>query len=565
MPVTALPSAMTRERQTPLSRVHSLTLRQLPGRERFALGVIMILALLIRAWFQHDRLFWGDEIGTLYYIETSPEYLLSHFAPGLTMNYFILAEKGIAWIFGATDWRLTLLPLAGAVATIPLTASLALKFTGSRRTALIAGGLAAFNPFLIYFGPQIRSYSLLVAFSLLAINEFFHWYHQRNWWNGVRCGTAVLLLLLAHINGVYTVAFLVLLVAIEIVSRGWSGGRKFLWESRTLWIPFSGAAVLIAVAYWRLLPDISKIARVWGTAPPPTSMRYLPELFSSYVGVGYLAFVVAILLLAGVWSGTQAQRPLLLLCLAIILGPVLMSLQGVSVYGGEPRYLIFLLPLLLILLAEGIDWLARHVRMRRGAAVAAWGLTALIVLGWTPIVCRQFRTNTAAGVYVRVANFLHAKLRKGDIVVARWGDGFTLSQFFPTAKSFSQSFSLMPDQYINKVASRLDTPTGGRVFYVTSPGGLKGRKARIQDLGQLEVAIYSGDTARALLQEWREDLLARTAGRIAAPLHNDYQLLALIEELLPSGQSPDHWRCLAERCAAPSPTQHSLHPPLLFP
>ena len=479
------------------------------------------------------------------------------------MNYFILVEKGIAWLCGATDWRLTLLPLAGAIATIPLTASLALKFTGSRRTALIAGGLAAFNPFLIYWGPQIRSYSLLVAFSLLAINEFFHWYQQRNWWNGVRCGTAVLLLLLAHINGVYTVAFLILLVAIEIVSRGWSGGRKFLWESRTLWIPFSGAAVLIALAYWRLLPDISKIAKVWGTAPPPTSMGYLPELFSSYMGVD-LAFVVAILLLAGVWSGTQAQRPLLLLCLGIILGPVLMSLQGVSVYQDEPRYLIFLLPLLLILLAEGIDWLARHVRMRRGAAVAAWGLTALIVLGWTPIVRAQFRAKRELA-YVRVAKFLHANLRKGDSVVARWADGFTLSQFFLDAKSFSQGFSLMPDQYINKIASRLDTPTGGRVFCVTSPAGLKGRKARGQSFGQLEVVIYRGETARALLQEWREDLLLRTAGRVAAPFRNDYQLLALIEELLPSGESPDHWRCLADRCSAPGPPIRALHPPLLFP
>ena len=564
MPASALPSAVTHERQTPLSRVHSLTLRYLSARERFALGAITILALLIRAWFQHDRLFWGDEIGTLHYIETSPEYLLSHFAPHLTMNYFILAEKGIAWLCGATDWRLTLLPLAGAIATIPLTASLALKFTGSTRTALIAGGLAAFNPFLIYWGPQIRSYSLLVAFSLLAINEFFHWYQQRNWWNGVRCGTAVLLLLLAHINGVYTVAFLILLVAIEIVSRGWSGGRKFLWESRTLWIPFSGTAVLIAVAYWRLLPDISKIARVWGTAPPPTSMGYLPELFSSYMGVGYLAFVVAILLLAGVWSGTQAQRPLLLLCLAIILGPVLMSLQGVAVYQDEPRYLIFLLPLLLILLAEGIDYLARHVRMRRGAAVAAWGLTALIVLGWTPIVRARFLAKQQLA-YVRVAKFLHANLRKGDIVVARWADGFTLSQFFLDAKSFSQGFSLMPDQYINKVASRLDIATGGRVFCVTSPAGLKGRKARGQSFGQLEVVIYRGETARALLQEWREDLLLRTAGRVAAPFRNDYQLLSLIEELLPSGESPDHWRCLADRCAAPGPPLRALHPPLLFP
>ena len=94
MPVSALPTAATRERQTPLSHVHGdLTLRRLSGRERFTLGAITLLALLVRAWLQHERLFWGDEIGTLNFIKASPGYLLSHFNTHLTMNYFILAEK----------------------------------------------------------------------------------------------------------------------------------------------------------------------------------------------------------------------------------------------------------------------------------------------------------------------------------------------------------------------------------------------------------------------------------------------------------------------------------------
>jgi len=47
-------------------------------------------------------------------------------------------------------------------------------------------------------------------------------------------------------------------------------------------------------------------------------------------------------------------------------GPILMSLQGVSVPSwAYARYLIFSLPLLLILIAEGIDWLAIHVWMGR--------------------------------------------------------------------------------------------------------------------------------------------------------------------------------------------------------
>jgi hypothetical protein len=506
------------------------------------------LALL--AALQHGRVFFGDEIGTLRYLKYSPTHILTHFGTWLSMNYFILVEKGVAWLCGGADWRLTLLPMAAAVAIIPLTASVALKFTGSSRTALIAASLAAFNPYLVMWGPVIRAYSLLVAFSLLAINEFFHWYRQRDWWSGVRCAGAVLLLLLAHLNGVYTVAFLILLLVAEGISAGFSGGRRFLWESRTLWIPLAGAAVLVGAAYWRLLPDIAKVNREWGTDTPPTSMGYLLQVFTTYMGVGYVAWLSVFFLLAGCWSAAREKRAVRLLCGAIVLPPILMSLQGVSVNtSAAARYLIFSLPLLLILMAEGIDWFARHVRIPRATTVAAWSLTGLIVVCWTPPYIRVQFLAKKQWPYARVGKFLHTRLQKDDVIVAGWGIGFTLSQFFDQP----ENRIMLPDQYVNSVANKLDAPLRGRVFYVTGRGIPSGRTATIRDFGQAEITIYSGTTPRALLEEWREDLLHRTAGRVYAPFQNDYQLLALLEERLPSGQSADHWRSLAERCRAQSP------------
>ena len=92
----------------------------------------------------------------------------------------------------------------------------------------------------------------------------------------------------------------------------------------------------------------------------------------------------------------------------------------------------------------------------------------------------------------------------------------------------------------------------------SGPSTLRGREAPIQDFGQVEVTVYRGDTARALLQEWREDLLRRTAGRIYPSFQGDYQLLALLEEQLPSGQSSDQWRLLAERCRAEDPVMRGI-------
>jgi hypothetical protein len=438
---------------------------------------------------------------------------------------------------------------------IPLTASVALKFTGSTRTALIAASLAAFNPYLVMWGPAIRAYSLLVAFSLLVINEFFNWARRWDWWGGVRCAAAVLLLLLTHLNGVYTVVFIILLLAVEAVSAGWSGGRKFLWESRTLWIPLAGTAVIVGIAYWRLLPDIAKINREWGTDTPPTSMGYLPQVFTTYMGVGYAAWLSVLLLLVGCWSAAREKRALLLLCGGIILAPILMSLQGVSIYTWTyARYLIFSLPLLLILIAEGIDWFARHIpKPRAAAAGAAWGLTAIVLLCWTPYVRAQFlaKKQWPCG---RVAKFLHTHMQKNDVIVAGWRIGFTFGQFF----DHPEDRILLPNRYVDKVANNVDAPLKGRVFYVTEPAILNGRTPSTRQFGLVEVTIYRGKTARALLQEWREDLLHRTEGRVYAPFQNDYQLLALLEERLPSGQSPDHWRSLAERCRAENPAARGV-------
>ena len=158
----SVPSASsTRQRRTWLDVVYSnLSSRHLSRGERLVLGVICLCSLILFVALQHGRIFLGDEIGTLRYLKQTPTYILTHFRIWLTMNYFILAEKGVASLCGATDWRLTLLPIGAAIAVIPLTASLALKLTGSTRTALLAASLAAFNPYLVMLGPTIRAYSL---------------------------------------------------------------------------------------------------------------------------------------------------------------------------------------------------------------------------------------------------------------------------------------------------------------------------------------------------------------------------------------------------------------------
>lgn len=587
----SVPSASsTHQRRTWLDGFYrKLSSRHLSRGERLVLIVICLCSLILLLALQNGRIFLGDEIGTLRYLKQTPGYILTHFRIWLTMNYFILVEKGVASLCGVADWRLTLLPIGAAIAVIPLTASLALKLTGSTRTAMLAATLVAFNPYLIMLGPTIRAYSLFAAFSLLVFNEFFYWNQRPSWWSGVRCASAVLLLLLIHLQAIYIVAFLVLLLIVQSLS----GVRKFVYESRMLLIPLGVVAIIVGLAYWRLLPDMARVSKEWGGGyTPPTSIGYIPRVFTIYMGTSYAAFLSFLFLAAGCWSAARDKQPLLLLCGVIMVGPILMSLQGIALdAGGYARYLIFSLPLLLIIIANGVDWIARHVRVRL-AAITAWGLTVLVAVCWTPSIHAQFLHQTR-WPFAEVARFLHAQMQKEDVIVAGWMVGFTLSQFFDNP----EDRILSPNKYVSKVTNKLDASASGRVFYVTGRTGLlppftpaeaaemhrhfgrdqivigssadsgpvtmRIREARIQDFGEIEVTVYGGDTVRALLQEWREDLLRRTAGRIYPSLQGDYQLLALLEKELPSGQPPDEWRLLAERCRDEDPVMRGIPPHML--
>ena len=76
---------------------------------------------------------------------------------------------------------------------------------------------------------------------------------------------------------------------------------------------------------------------------------------------------------------------------------------------------------------------------------------------------------------------------------------------------------------------RTRCPVEGARLLRNRTGNFKRSHRPVQQFGQAEVTCYRGKTARALL-----------------------------EERLPSGQSADHWRSLAERCRAESPAARNV-------
>ncbi|MFH0946647.1 MAG: hypothetical protein V2A76_15745, partial [Planctomycetota bacterium] len=165
--------------------------------ERRLLILLTLAGAALRVAYQFDREFRGDEVGTLIHMDRSVGDLLTHSGTWLTMNYFIVAEKVLGWLFGRGPLALGVLSLAAGIALIPLTAWLARSIT-TGRASLMAAALVAANPFLVDYSCRIRSYSLMACLSVALLACFLCWREQPTTSRGVGVAALAALLLLSH-------------------------------------------------------------------------------------------------------------------------------------------------------------------------------------------------------------------------------------------------------------------------------------------------------------------------------------------------------------------------------
>ena len=521
-------------------------------RAALALAAITLVGAALRLALAWGRPRVNDEVGTLLNLRLDTGYLLTHFSGWLTMNYFIVVEKGVAALTGSTGWPLDVLPLLGGVACIPLTASLARRL-GGPRLGLIAAALTAGNPYLVRFSPVIRAYAPLAALAVWAVDRFFRWRERRTWPAGMAAAAVVLALLLMHPNGIYVVAGLGVLAGIEAAGalrRGAAAERRaYLAGLLTLAVPMAVAGLLTLLAYLPLAHDVRVFEQKWATSPP-TSLAYLPAVLADYFGSGFAVFVPGGLLLAGVWSATQARPRLLPLCLLAGLSPVFVSLKGVSHYPwAYARFQIYCVPLLLILMAEGIDWLATRVAGRTawGAAMAAGVLTAVAILAFGPLMGQVFEEKRQSMAYPAVAAYLRSQRRAGEpVVVEGTMPHLAMVPLLPR----DADAPIRAEDFVVQGRTLADT---GHVFFVAPSVPPLGEPGARRVFGDLQVVVYTGGVGK-VCADLRADLARAGSGRVIDSEHADtYGLLALLDKQRPgdgSGPTAREWRLLARLCKA---------------
>ena len=509
--------------------------------------LVTLIGAVLRLAYQYDRPLTFDEVGTLLYLRRGVAYLLSHFDVWLTMNYFIVLEKGIAAALGEGTYSLGLISLLSGIGAIPLTALVALDFA-SEETALLSALFVALNPSLVRFSAIARAYALLMVLSLATLLCLLRWLRDRTATTAALVSGLGLLMTLAHPNGVYTLAFLGFLLAVE----SWRRGRQPAWlrELRPLALGLGVTALVLWTAYARLYPQMADVAqRYHYRDTPPTSIAYVPILAFAYFGRRW-SWVSVACLFAGLHSAVSREKGLRLLLPGIVLPVLLMSLQGISEYPwAYARFMIASVPLLLILTAAGVRHLACLATGPRRSIIAT-ALAAVVAFSWGPEMVESFALKTAQPWHKAAHALVDLRREDDPILTGSWLDWWHLQPY------------LAGDPHLSNAERdpRPAVPVGARrgLYFITSDIPIRSEYS-VATLGQIQILRYPSGSPDAALDLLREDLVKAIAVRAVGPEWTSaYGTLVELNRWLGMLEGQDDYHELWARSAALTPERRYM-------
>ncbi len=136
------------------------------------LFVIILIALALRLAWLGEQSLWYDEGVTWLLSQMSPFELIRWTAADIQPPLYYLLEWAASHLFGQSEWALRFPAAICGVLTIPLIYILASRLfpaaSPPRLTSILAAGLLAISPVMVYYGQEARMYTLLVFEATLA-------------------------------------------------------------------------------------------------------------------------------------------------------------------------------------------------------------------------------------------------------------------------------------------------------------------------------------------------------------------------------------------------------------
>ncbi|MBE2235459.1 MAG: glycosyltransferase family 39 protein [Anaerolinea sp.] len=421
--------------------------------ERWALALLSLLAFGWRVAGLASQSLWRDEVDAIHFASRPlPELLATFSRPGENGPLFFALLSPWLALLGSSEFALRFQAALAGVLAVPLTYALARRLLatagmGELRYAaglalgnvpLLAALLVAVNPYLVWYSQEGKMYAWLVTLTLALLLAFLAALQRGGWprWLGY-----LALLAVAALHHVWAILLIPLCAA-------W---LALLWpDYRRRWLPFLLTLTLPALPYFALVGwwQLRLLATAsFQTGHPfvalPAMIASLATAFSRGVAISpdraVMAGLVFLLLtgsvlggkaMAGVGSPTawRRLRVTLMLLAWLALPPLLLYLISLSKPLYTDRYVIWIIPALLILLAQGVAALRAIARPLGWIALIAL-LTIGLAAGW-----RQMHTPIKSDFRAAVA-YVEARRRPGELLLFQMPYGRVVYEHYAGAQA----------------------------------------------------------------------------------------------------------------------------------
>jgi hypothetical protein len=383
--------------------------------------VVAAGAVLRLRQYAADRSLWRDEAALVYNV-LHRGYLGFNrpldFEQGTPPGFF-MAEKAMSQVFGTSELALRALPLACGIGALVVALVLVRRHLDAP-TGLVALGLMAVSPSLIYFASEVKQYSTDALVSLLILLAASSTWRRRY---DVRSCVVLALTGMAGVWFSHAATFTLVGAGVVLAwpvlrDRDRTGIRRVVAVGAA-WLVTWGT---IYALFDRHLDNDKFLRDFWSQAflpIPPTSRAGLDRwgtaistLFAMLTGHSALVWILGPLAIVGAVMLWRTNRGVL----GVLLIPWITVIVASSrqLYPATERLVLFLLPMLAVLVAAGTVVVADLLARR--APLLGPALVAIVVVVCAAVALNRFASPQPIEELRPLFDRLHAESQPGDTI-----------------------------------------------------------------------------------------------------------------------------------------------------
>jgi len=453
----AVPRAERRHSQIPCpdgSGQTASSMNQSAG-EMLLLAAIVILAAALRFYSLSNKGLWCDEVNM---IMSSLGEAAPGENPGHPFLYFLVLR--ISMWFGRSEFIVRLPAAIAGIAAIPLIYQTG-KMLLSKEVGLVSAFLLAVSPHHIHYSQEAHSYALFTFLSLLSLLCLWRAAgseHTRHW---IAFGLSIGCTLMCHFFGFFVLlSEMVILTALVLYSRYVSSATGMVSGDaprHRIMNLLAALAIIALLCAPLVVPTASLITEVFsrsanqseGAGIPANPVRFdinaglfeqaLRKLIvwraseSSLYPVSVISLLVGLLVLV---LRKREQALVFILWMIVPLLPIAVLSRSAGVRFADRR-LIFILPVLLIIIAQGIvtvgrlvSRLARRLSKVRIPSRAVSLVLAVGVFGCLSVEPIQVLRQTPNEEWKEACALIEERAGPGDLLIQIHPAGHEAVQYY---------------------------------------------------------------------------------------------------------------------------------------